>query len=72
LRSGDGDRAERVMRAHVMANAQAIASCLPRQGQQPKIRPQRPSRTMKQNQHGRSRKNASKPAPARAGHRHAQ
>jgi DNA-binding GntR family transcriptional regulator len=29
LRSGDGNRAERVMRAHVMVNAKAIASCLP-------------------------------------------
>ena len=28
LRSGDGDRAECVMRAHVMVNAEVIASCL--------------------------------------------
>ena len=34
LRSGDGERAERVMRAHIMVNADAIASCLrqPRDG----------------------------------------
>ncbi len=29
LQSGDPKRAERVMRAHVMANAEAIANCLP-------------------------------------------
>jgi DNA-binding GntR family transcriptional regulator len=29
LQSGDPQRAERVIRAHVMANAQAIANCLP-------------------------------------------
>lgn len=72
LRSGDGDRAERVMRAHVMVNAQAIASCLPRQGEQPTIRLQRPARMMKQDRRGRSRKKASKPAAARAGHRRAR
>ena len=29
LESGDGERVERVMREHVMVNAEAIASCLP-------------------------------------------
>jgi DNA-binding GntR family transcriptional regulator len=44
LRSGDGNRAERVMRDHIMANAEAIASCLPLSQAEPVVKP-RVSRT---------------------------
>jgi DNA-binding GntR family transcriptional regulator len=69
LRSGDGDRAERVMRAHVMVNAEAIASCLPQQRERPVIRALRAARPMKQNGHGPGRKRAGKPVSSRAGRR---
>jgi DNA-binding GntR family transcriptional regulator len=39
LRSGDGNRAERVMREHIMVNAEAIASCLPRSQGEPVVKP---------------------------------
>jgi len=37
LRRGNGERAERVMRAHIMANAEAIASCLPQPSEEKDI-----------------------------------
>jgi DNA-binding GntR family transcriptional regulator len=39
LQSGDGERAERVMREHVMVNAEAIASCLPAPREEPTWHP---------------------------------
>jgi len=60
LRSGDGDRAERVMRAHVMVNARAIASCLPQASQPATIHSRRLRRTTKQGRRGRDRKKPSK------------
>jgi DNA-binding GntR family transcriptional regulator len=39
LQSGDGERAERVMREHVMVNAEAIAGCLPAPREEPTWHP---------------------------------
>jgi hypothetical protein len=39
LQSGDGARAEKVMRDHVMVNAEAIASCLPSPREEPAWQP---------------------------------
>jgi DNA-binding GntR family transcriptional regulator len=38
LQGGDAERAERVMRAHIMVNAEAIAACLPAAGEKAKRR----------------------------------
>lgn len=60
MQSGDGERAERVIRDHVMANAESIASCLP-------PRPDTPTLDLKQV--SLPPKRAHKPAQAGSSHR---
>jgi DNA-binding GntR family transcriptional regulator len=68
LQSGNGERAERVMREHVMVNAEAIAGCLPAPRDEPTWHPapRRAAAAPKRSTKRQSRRQPKHPAARRA------